>query len=115
MGRSHKSFPSTSLVVLQNRLPSRIDGGCCIGNRCRNRQPNLRAGSGFAPEIQLRAHALGAFTDADQSPVPGAATFFQDDRSNALAIIADAQAKQALMVENLDVNVPRFRVLECIS
>ena len=55
-------------------------------------------------EITLRESTTGISYQAHSD----APAFFQDLRRNALAVIADTQAKQALIVENLGMNVTRL-------
>jgi hypothetical protein len=105
----------SGLVILQDGIPSRVSRGWLVGYRGGNRQLDLGARAGFAHEIQLSAHALCPFANADQSLVSGAATFLQDLRVYAFAVIANTQAKQVLIVEDPGFDVARTSVQKGIS
>src|SRR5580704_13504020 len=80
-----------------------------------NSQFNFRTRSGFAPEFQLRAEVFRTFTDSGKPPVSGASALARDFRVDALAIIADEQAKQTVFVPYLGLDIARVCVQKGIS
>src|SRR5262249_42618301 len=88
---------------------------CFVSNGSRNGQLNFSAGARFAPNIQLRSDLLRSFPHTGKAPVPGCAAFGQDCRSDAFAIIADAQTKFVNIVSNLSFDLLRLRMAEGIS
>src|SRR6266853_2841025 len=88
---------------------------CVRGIGDRNGQLNFGARSGFAPEIQLGTDSLRTFTNPGQTPVSGACAFLQDFWVNAFSIIADTQAKHAMVVTNLGFDLTCTCVLKSIA
>src|SRR5271154_2640508 len=86
-----------------------------IGDRRRDSQFHLGAGSAFAPYLQLSADTLGALTHTPQAKVSRAAFLAEHGGINADAIIPNARANPPRIILNFDFDPPRSRVVECVA
>ena len=69
-----------------------------IGDRRRDSQFHLRAGSAFAPYIQLSADTLGALTHPSQAKVSRTSFLTEHGRINADAIIPYANLELPFLI-----------------
>ena len=69
-----------------------------VGHRRRDSQFHLRAGSAFAPYLQLPADTLGALTHPPQAKVSQAAFLTQRGRINADAIVPHDDTKMPCII-----------------
>jgi hypothetical protein len=86
-----------------------------VGQRAGNRQLDLRAGIGVAPDRQLAAGQFGAFLHARQAVMSGAASRLQKLCVDALSIVADPQAEFPLVIPDFHLNPPGVGVPEGIA
>jgi len=80
----------------------------------RDAQFDLGAGSGSAPNAQLRTDLPGAFAHSGQAIVAGVAAL-QDFRCNALPVIPNPQPEQPFSIGNFHFNMVSPRMAESIS
>ena len=88
--------------------------GSAVGHRSRNSQLDFGAGPDFAPQIELGADLKGALAHTGQSPVsrpPVAQVLLVD----ALAVVANAQAKLARPIGDFRLDASRLCVTECVA
>src|SRR5579863_1248463 len=86
-----------------------------IGDRRRDSQFHLRAGSAFAPYIQLSADTLGALTHAAQAKVSLRSFLTEHARVNADAIIPHADANLPCIILDFHFDPPRTRMAERVA
>src|SRR5215813_9063011 len=96
----------TSSLLLAEQLEFRITVGFSVSNRRRNGQLDFRARSGFAPEIQSCSDQFCALPDSGQPPVSGTRALLENLSVDALAVVADSQAKQMIVITDLSLNAP---------
>src|SRR5262245_14658335 len=92
--------------------PSRTRRG--VGRSRRDRQLDLRAESGLAPQIETAADETGAFAHAGQAEV-SLPWFVQHLRIDALPVVAHAHLKLLVVVPYRDFDVARAGVSERIA
>src|SRR5258708_4255375 len=85
--------------------------GSCFGDR----QVNLSSGFRTAPQLQLRAHGLSAFSHSRQAPVVWAFTLSQDLGINTATIVADPQTKLLWMICDFHLHVKASGVTKSVD
>src|SRR5580700_9868045 len=102
--RAWSSTESTRIIVssgLSSEKPqTRTGRRFTVGNRSRDSQFDLRAGSVGAPDTQFRANLAGAFPHSRQ-PVMAGAALFQDSGRNALTIVPNSHPQHPFPIGDL--------------
>src|SRR6266849_6387920 len=86
-----------------------------VSDRRRDSQFHLRAGSAFAPYVQLSADTLGALTHPPQAKVSRAAFLTEQARINADAIIPHAGANLPYIILDFHFDPACMRVVEGVA
>src|SRR5215469_9666630 len=89
--------------------------GTSIRHMRRNAQVYLRACVGFAPDLELSAQLLCAFSHPDETKVPRPPARLQHRRADASSIVAHSDVQGGIAIDYLDLDVLRTRVPERIA
>src|SRR6266478_1861304 len=89
--------------------------GFAVSNCARNTQLNFRPSSGFTPDFQLPAKALGAFAHPRQPPVSCTRSLIANLRINPTPVVSNIQKKLGITVGNLRFDLLRSGMKERVS
>src|SRR5713101_6251786 len=89
--------------------------GFAVSNCRRNGQLDFRSRSGFTPDFQLPAKALGTLAHPRQPPVSGTRSLIGNLRINPTPVVSNMQKKLGITVGNLRFDLLRSGMAERVS